>query len=272
MAAKACGRRVLPGRVPQGIPNRPGTVGVLLFSDKKPKTPRSRGRNDRHRSWLVGRVELESRPSDTQAWKFSLGPWVLSKQASLGFALVWRRARVRGPAGPSLLAAALARRGSPCWDPGLPGSTSVPMAIALATGCCGGGSAVRSSPVPIWGCVQRETGDSSPERQFPGETSPWLTSPVSPAALGGEGPLEEGQQKQEREMQKGRWAGMLTWGPCVLLRPLPNGGQPRPGALKDFPKAVELLNTQRGCDQVAGQQWMAERRPGDAYEASTARQ
>lgn len=59
----------------------------------------------------MGRVELESRPSDTQAWKFSLGPWsvVKTKKRVLGFALVWRRASVTGLAGP--LPAVLARRG-----------------------------------------------------------------------------------------------------------------------------------------------------------------
>lgn len=54
--------------------------GMFLFSDKKPKILRSRGRNGGCRSWLVvGRVGLESGPSDTQAWKSSSGPWSVVK-------------------------------------------------------------------------------------------------------------------------------------------------------------------------------------------------
>ena len=145
---------------------------ILLFSDKKPKIPRSRGRNDRHRSWLVGRVELESRPSDTQAWKFSLGPWsvVKTKKRVLGFALVWRRARVSGLAGP-LPAGSCAGQdsGSPCRDPGLPGSTSVPVATALATeGAAGLALQSEAALCPPGVLCKGRLGDSSPETQARG--------------------------------------------------------------------------------------------------------
>lgn len=120
----------------------------------------------------MGRVELESRPSDTQAWKFSLGPWsvVKTKKRVLGFALVWRRARVSGLAGP-LPAGSCAgqERGSPCWDPGLPGSTSVPMAIALATeGVTGVALQSEAALCPSGVVCKGRWGDSSPERQAHG--------------------------------------------------------------------------------------------------------
>ena len=120
----------------------------------------------------MGRVELESRPSDTQAWKFSLGPWsvVKTKKRVLGFALVWRRARVSGLAGPLPAGSCAGQEsGSPCRDPGLPGSTSVPLATALDTeGAAGLALQSEAALCPPGVLCKGRLGDSSPETQARG--------------------------------------------------------------------------------------------------------
>lgn len=139
-------------------------------------------------SWNPGL--LTPRPGSSH-----LGPGVLSKQRSESWVSPWFG---EGPASPASRVPSQL-----CWPgEGIPLLGPRPARVYISThgdntghrGRCRVGSAVRSSPVPVWGSVQRATG-----RQFPRETSPWLAFPVSPAALRGEGPSEEGLEEGRKE-------------------------------------------------------------------------
>ena len=172
----------------------------------------------------MGRVELESRPSDTQAWKFSLGPWsvVKTKKRVLGFALVWRRASVSGLAGPlPARGCAGQERGCPCWDPGLPGSTALPMVTTLAVEGAAGWARLSEAALCPSGALAEGDGETVPQRDKPMAGLPWEpSSSQRRGAFGGRaGRRKEGRRRRKRCRERGCWAGRPTREPTLAADP-----------------------------------------------------
>lgn len=114
-------------------------------------------------------------------------------------------------------------------------------------GRCGVGSAVRGSPVPVWGPCRGRRGDSSPARQAHGRPSLGAQQLSEERGLRRKGWEKEGGKTQEREMQR---EGLLGWeahpGAHVSSRPsLTDGAAKARSAETAFPRLL-------GCGTPGG--------------------